>query len=357
MRQSVPPCPHGRGGRCDTLAENPGRESCPRRFNRRHFIAAGTAAAAMPFVAARRLGAGRLAVAANPHGLQLSGGRADRPAGARLRRIHRQAGRADRRHREQGRRFRLDRRGGSRARGARRPHHPVLDLDHLRDEPGDDEESRLRHGQGPDAGQRHSGRRAAAGREPEVRRQVAGRFRRLRAQEGQGELRHLQRGLGAAHDDQRTQQAVWAQDRADPLPRRSADVDGAAGRHARCRDGQLHGRAVRAAEQSRHGVRGAFEEGRCDPRHQDAARTRRDLEILHRERLLRLGGAEGDAAADRRPAGGTVRRRQQRSEGEGGSRDVRAGAGASASRRATRCISANCRSGSKAGQALGLQPA
>ena len=39
-------------------------------------------------------------------------------------------------------------------------------------------------------------------REPRVRRQDAGRFRRVRAQEGPGELRHLQRGLGAAHDDQ-----------------------------------------------------------------------------------------------------------------------------------------------------------
>ena len=41
---------------------------------------------------ARGLGARPLAVAANPHGLQLPGGRADRPAGARLRRLHLQAG-------------------------------------------------------------------------------------------------------------------------------------------------------------------------------------------------------------------------------------------------------------------------
>ena len=67
------------------------------------------------------------------------GGRADRPAGARLRRVHLQAGRANRRHRKQGRRLRLDRRRGSRALGAGRTHHPVLDLDHLCDEPGDDE--------------------------------------------------------------------------------------------------------------------------------------------------------------------------------------------------------------------------
>ena len=40
---------------------------------------------------------------------------------------------------------------------------------------------------------------------------------------------------------------------------------GLTGRHARCRDGQLHGRAVRPAKQSRRRVRGAFEEGRRDP--------------------------------------------------------------------------------------------
>ena len=38
---------------------------------------------------------------------------------------------------------------------------------------------------------------------------------------------------------------------------------GPVGRHARCGDGQLHRRAGGAAKQSRHGIRGAFEEGRC----------------------------------------------------------------------------------------------
>ena len=53
--------------------------------------------------------------------------------------------------------------------------------------------------------------------------------------------------------------------RTDPLPGRSADVDGVDGGYARCRDGQLHGRAIRPAKQSRHLVRGAFEEGRRHP--------------------------------------------------------------------------------------------
>lgn len=46
--------------------------------------------------------------------------------------------------------------------------------------------------------------------------------------------------------------------------------------------------------------------------------------ILHRQRLHGMGRPEGDATAGRRPAGRALRRRQQRSEGEGGSRDLRA---------------------------------
>ncbi|MGY3368019.1 tripartite-type tricarboxylate transporter receptor subunit TctC [Bradyrhizobium sp. GM2.4] len=53
-------------------------------------------------------------------------------------------------------------------------------------------------------------------------------------------------------------------------------------------------------------------------------RAGRDVEILHRQRLLRLGRAESDTAAGRRPPGGALRRCQQRSEGEGGSQHVRA---------------------------------
>ena len=70
--------------------------------------------------------------------------------------------------------------------------------------------------------------------------------------------------------------------RAGPLPRRSPDVDGDAGRHARCRHGQLHGSAVGPAERPWHGIRGAFEEGRRDPGHKDPPRAGRDVEILHR---------------------------------------------------------------------------
>ena len=47
------------------------------------------------------------------------------------------------------------------------------------------------------------------------------------------------------------------------------------------------------------------------------ARTGRDVEILHRQRLLRLGRAQSDAAAGRRSPRGALRRRQQRSQGEG----------------------------------------
>ena len=153
-------------------------------------------------IGTQRIGAGGVAVAADSHDLQLSGRRPDRSAGACVRRLHRQAGQSDRDHREQGGRVRLAGRRRSRPRGARWTHHPVLDLDHLCDEPGDDEEPGLRHGQGSDPGQRHPRRRTAAGREPENRGQVAGGFRRLRAQERQGEFRHLQRRLGPAHDGQ-----------------------------------------------------------------------------------------------------------------------------------------------------------
>ena len=73
-------------------------------------------------------------------------------------------------------------------------------------------------------------------------------------------------------------------------------------------------------------VRGTFEEGRRDSRYQDATGAGRDVEILHRQWVFGLGAAEGDAAADRRPAGGTLRGCQQRSESEGSSHHLRAGA-------------------------------
>ena len=63
-----------------------------------------------------------------------------------------------------------------------------------------------------------------------------------------------------------------------------------------------------------------------------------------------LGVAEGDAAADRRPAGGTLRGGQQRSEGEGSSQHFRAGAGARLQGKQCACISANCRSGWRPGR-------
>ena len=87
--------------------------------------------------------------------------------------------------------------------------------------------------------------------------------------------------------------------------------------------------AAQPVLQSNNGaaVRRAFEEGRWHPGYQDAARARGDIEILHDQRLHGLGSAEGNAAADRRPARRTHRRRQQRSEGEGNSRRLRAGAG------------------------------
>jgi hypothetical protein len=85
---------------------------------------------------------------------------------------------------------------------------------------------------------------------------------------------------------------------------------------------------TRPAKPSRRGVRGAFEEGRRDPGHQDAARARRDIEVLHHQRLFGLGVAEGCAAADRRSAGPTLRGGQQRFEGEGSSQHFRAGTGA-----------------------------
>ena len=125
---------------------------------------------------------------------------------------------------------------------------------------------------------------------------------------------------------------------------------GTAGRHARRCDGQLHGRATRPASQPRRGVRGAFEEGRRDPGRQDIARARRDIEVLHPERLHGLGGAEGDAAADRRSAVGTVRGGQQRSEGEGSSRHLRAGSGDRLQGEQCLCTSANCQPGSRPGR-------
>ena len=80
-------------------------------------------------------------------------------------------------------------------------------------------------------------------------------------------------------------------------------------------------------KQQRSAVRRAFEEGRWHPAYQDAARAGGDIEILYDQRLHGLGSAEGNAAADRRPARRTHRSRQQRSEGEGSSRHLRAGAG------------------------------
>ena len=262
------------------------------KFNRRHFIAAGSAAAAAPFLLRRASAQGAwpsrqiCMVCSYP-----AGGQTDLLA----------RGFGDYISRQVGKTVVIENKAGASgsigaaevARGAGWPHHPVLDLHDFCDEPGHDEEPRLRHGQGSDPRQRHPGRRAAAGRQPEIRHQVAGRLRRLRAQERQDEFWYRQRGLIAAHHDQRTQQAIWSRHRADPLPRRSADVDWRRRRHARCRDGQLHRRAIRPAKQRRRCVRGAFEEGRRDPRYQDPARAGRDLEILHRERLLGLGPCRG----------------------------------------------------------------
>ena len=178
------------------------------KFNRRHFIAAGTAAAAMPCLARGASAQGTWPsrnirmVCSYP-----AGGQTDLLARAFGDYIA-QAGGADGRRREQGGRLRFDRRGGSRACGARWSHHPVLDLDDLCDEPGHVEEPRLRHGQGSDARQHHSGPGAVVDCEQAVRRQDAGRLRRVRAQKGPGELRHLQRRLVAAHDHHCAQQAV-----------------------------------------------------------------------------------------------------------------------------------------------------
>jgi hypothetical protein len=128
------------------------------KFNRRHFIATGSAAAAMPFILRKTS-----AQAAWPsRQIRMicsypAGGQTDLLARTFGEFIARQVGQTV--VIEKGGRLRLYRRAGSRARGAGWPHHPELHLDHLCDEPGDDEEPRLRHGQGPYAGQRHPGRR------------------------------------------------------------------------------------------------------------------------------------------------------------------------------------------------------
>ena len=182
MRQSVSPDADGRASPVRYPSGNRER-IMSKTIDRRHFIAAGTAAAAMPYLARGASAQGTWPSRNIRMVCSYPGGRADGPACARVRRLHLQAGRAGRRRRKQGGRLWLDRRGGSRACGARWSHRPVLDLDDLYHEPGHVEKSRLRHGQGPDARQRHSRRRAAVGCEQAVRHQDAGRFRRVRAQE------------------------------------------------------------------------------------------------------------------------------------------------------------------------------
>jgi hypothetical protein len=82
------------------------------------------------------------------------------------------------------------------------------------------------------------------------------------------------------------------------------------GRHARCRDGQLH--AAQSVLQSNRGVAFAVHSKKVDAIPTSRlCLNRRDIEILHQQRLHRLGRAQGDAAADRRSAGGTVRGGQQ----------------------------------------------
>ncbi len=78
---------------------------------------------------------------------------------------------------------------------------------------------------------------------------------------------------------------------------------GLAGRHARCRDGQLHGGANRPAGRPRRCIRCAFRRRSTrSPNVRTLPRAGRDLALLHRQRLHRLGAAEGNAAADRRSA-------------------------------------------------------
>jgi tripartite-type tricarboxylate transporter receptor subunit TctC len=110
------------------------------KINRRHFIAAGAAAVSMPF-----LSRGASAQAAWPsRNIRMvcsypAGGQTDLLARAFGDFITRQVGQTVVVESKAGA-------SGSRARGAGRPHHPVLDFDHLCDEPGHDEEPRLRHG-------------------------------------------------------------------------------------------------------------------------------------------------------------------------------------------------------------------
>ena len=122
-------------------------------INRRHFIAAGTAAAAMPYLTrgafAQRTWPSRSIRMVCGYA---AGGQTDLLARTFGDYISKQVGQNSR-CRDQGGRLRLDRRGGSRACGARRSHHPVRHFEHLRDEPGLVEESRRPHGQGPDARQ------------------------------------------------------------------------------------------------------------------------------------------------------------------------------------------------------------
>ena len=88
--------------------------------------------------------------------------------------------------------------------------------------------------------------------------------------------------------------------------------------------------AAQSVLQSNRGVIFAVHSKKVDaiPDCQDPARTGRDIEVLHRERLHGLGLAEGDAAADRRSAGGDLRGGQRRSESEGSSHHLRARTGA-----------------------------
>ena len=177
-------------------------EIMSKKFNRRHFIAAGTAAVAAPFLLR-----GASAQGAWPsRNIRMvrsypAGGQTDLLARAFGDYICRQVGKTVVIENKAGASGSI---GAAEVARAEPDGHTILCSISTTyyDEPGDDEEPRLRHGQGFGAGQRHPGRRAAAGREPEIRHQVAGRLRRLCAQERQDEFRHLQRGLVPAHHHQ-----------------------------------------------------------------------------------------------------------------------------------------------------------
>ncbi len=136
---------------------------------------------AMPFLSRGARAQQRVAVAADPHDLQLSGRRADRPSGARFRRIHRQG--------RLGQTVVIENKAGASgsigaaevARAAPDGHTILCSISttYVMNR-AMMKNSRLRHGQGSDAGQRHPRRRAAAGRESEARHQNPRRVRRLR---------------------------------------------------------------------------------------------------------------------------------------------------------------------------------